>query len=637
MASRYQNFIKGIGLVPNAVDENAKKGDLNVVSGDGKLYYHNGTSSSPSVTEVHASQGANRLKNKDLEDATTAIVDSSDTTKKIVFDAAGSTGTSTTLLSSQTGNRVLTLPDATDTLVGTATSDILTNKTIAAGSNTISGLTNANLSGTAGITNANLANSTISGISLGSNLADLTAGTGLVLNSGTTYNGGTAKTISIDSSVVTLTGSQVLTNKTLTSPVLNTPTADTITGIVGGAFTLQSASNQNVNIQAQGSGLVQIENYTFNASTLSTVAGVGMIIAPSAGSITMASSPPMSGGGAIIFGTRAAFDTEVLLTSGTAVTVSTNNSHVSFRGAGLVSIAGFVSNKTGEVIYIDNNTGSPITILNDSASASANDRILTGTGDDLILENGATIAIIYSGYAVSRWMVVGGTGGGAVTVSILAGENLAAGDAVYISQGVADGGRTAGRAYKLDATNDNRIDFIGFATKAISSGSSGRAQVIGEFLGFSGLTSGLPVYASVTTPGSYQTSTPTVGGQWIIQLGTATATTKLSINGSGSATASKIAQFSGAYVNRSSVSSNTILTNNSDAVLVSAASGAVSITLPSPSNGKLIYVKKTDSTSNAVNIIPSGVDTIDGNPRYSLLGQYDTVQMVSDGTNWFII
>ena len=40
-------------------------------------------------------------------------------------------------------------------------SDVLTNKTIAAASNTITGLTNTNLSGSAGITNANIANSFI--------------------------------------------------------------------------------------------------------------------------------------------------------------------------------------------------------------------------------------------------------------------------------------------------------------------------------------------------------------------------------------------------------------------------------------------------------------------------------------------
>ena len=51
-------------------------------------------------------------------------------------------------------------------------------------------------------TGAYLTNSTISGISLGSDLNDLTAGTGLQLNSGTTYNGGTAKTLSISPSYI---------------------------------------------------------------------------------------------------------------------------------------------------------------------------------------------------------------------------------------------------------------------------------------------------------------------------------------------------------------------------------------------------------------------------------------------------
>jgi hypothetical protein len=83
----------------------------------------------------------------------------------------GTSGT-TILQASATASGTLTLPAATDTLTGKATTDTLTNKTIAAGSNTITGLTNTNLSGTAGISNANLANSTISGVALGSNLAN---------------------------------------------------------------------------------------------------------------------------------------------------------------------------------------------------------------------------------------------------------------------------------------------------------------------------------------------------------------------------------------------------------------------------------------------------------------------------------
>jgi hypothetical protein len=77
---------------------------------------------------------AQTLTNKDLVDSSTTFVDVTDATKKIIIDAAGTTGTSTTLLGSQTASRVLTLPDATDTLVGKATVDILTNKVLTGGS-----------------------------------------------------------------------------------------------------------------------------------------------------------------------------------------------------------------------------------------------------------------------------------------------------------------------------------------------------------------------------------------------------------------------------------------------------------------------------------------------------------------------
>src|SRR5258706_2196226 len=53
-------------------------------------------------------------------------------------------------------NTTLIFPSGSDTLVGRESSDTLINKTILANSNTITGLTNANLTGTAGITNANL-------------------------------------------------------------------------------------------------------------------------------------------------------------------------------------------------------------------------------------------------------------------------------------------------------------------------------------------------------------------------------------------------------------------------------------------------------------------------------------------------
>lgn len=110
-------------------------------------------------------------------DNTALVKNNSDNTKKVIIGAAN-VSTATT--------RILQSPDANGTIVLNDNTATLTNKTIAAGSNTISGLTNSNLSGSAAITNANLANSsiTINGI-------NTALGTSVTV-SGTSYSVSTA-------------------------------------------------------------------------------------------------------------------------------------------------------------------------------------------------------------------------------------------------------------------------------------------------------------------------------------------------------------------------------------------------------------------------------------------------------------
>jgi len=127
-----------------------------------------------------------------------------------------------------------------DTLFS-ATSKTLTNKTIAAGSNTISGLTNSNLSGSAGITNANLANSTVTvgttSIALGASattitgISDLTAGSiniaGNVISStdSTVVEIGGGDGLSVAGNL-TVAGNMTVTGTTTTLSSTNTVVSD---------------------------------------------------------------------------------------------------------------------------------------------------------------------------------------------------------------------------------------------------------------------------------------------------------------------------------------------------------------------------------------------------------------------------
>jgi hypothetical protein len=110
--------------------------------------------------------------------------------------------------------------------------------------------------GLSAIPNTSLANSTISGISLGSNLTDLTVDNAtLQLDSGTTYNGGTAKTISVKDGGI---------DTAAIATSLGTIGINSFTGSFSGSFT----GTTNLPDLTDGNG---IADFTYDGSTTATI------------------------------------------------------------------------------------------------------------------------------------------------------------------------------------------------------------------------------------------------------------------------------------------------------------------------------------------------------------------------------
>lgn len=91
--------------------------------------------------------------------------------------------------------------------------------------------------------------------------------------------------------------------------------------------------------------------------------------------------------------------------------VPTQYNIIEFSEGSLESIRSFDPSPL-KVLYISNGQGAQsITLVNESAGATPANRIITGIGDDLLIEPGQTLPLVYDDER-DRWLVVGGTGSG---------------------------------------------------------------------------------------------------------------------------------------------------------------------------------------------------------------------------------
>lgn len=294
----------------------------------------------------------------------------------------------------------------------------------------------------------------------------LTIGAGL---SGTSFNGSSAVTIAIDSTVATLTGVQTLTNKTLTSPTLTAPALGTPASgnFSSGTFTWPTF-NQNTTgsaatlttpraingVNFDGSAPITVKASTTNALTIGTglsgtsfdgsstvTIAIDSTVATLTGAQTLTNkslTSPTVTGTAVIPIINSGTSTALTLQSNgtTAVTVNTSGavgfgSSPSYGSAGQVLISSGSSNSP---VWANNSKVYTVVFLTSSTSWTVPTGV-TSVNVLTVAGGGAgTNAGVYGGGGGGGGQVVLTTGysttpGGSITATIGAGATIGSGNA----------------------------------------------------------------------------------------------------------------------------------------------------------------------------------------------------------------
>ena len=319
----------------------------------------------------------------------------------LVFEGTADGHEATLAVTDPTADVTVTLPDSTDTLVGKATTDTLTNKTLT------SPVLNGTLTGTAFLDEDNMAsNSAIAvasqqsvkayvdaqvtaadldlagdtgtdAIDLDSETLTLAGGTGITSVAST---GTSTVTFNIDSTVATLTGSQTLTNKTLTTPTID------LSGVTSSGDLPVAAGGTGVSTLTDGG--ILLGSGTGAVTAMAVLTDGQMIVGDGTTDPVAESGATLRTSIGVAIGSDVqAYDAQLADISALAVT---NSNVIVGDGANWVAETG-ATLRTSIGVSIGSDVQAYDAQLDDLAALAVTDgNVIVGDGSNWVAESGAT-------------------------------------------------------------------------------------------------------------------------------------------------------------------------------------------------------------------------------------------------------